>query len=449
MRSWLTTLVLAALALLLVPGHPRAEAAPNPIPVAADDASWGSRNAPVTLVVFTDFQCPFCGRLNDTLEELRKDFGAAQLRIVAKHFPLAFHQEARPAAEAAVAVRSLYGDERFWEFGAAAFPTLSKRKGDWKTVARQLGLSTSRLQQVIDGGAPARQVEADVKLGQSIGVRGTPASFVNGIALSGARPKADFAEVITEQLTAAKAKRAAGVPASRVSAQLTAENFTKPTPRGSRAKRPSPADDKTIWHVPVGTSPTQGPATALVTVVTFAEFQCPFCGRLQPTLQSLRAKFGGDLRLVFKHNPLPFHKRAEPAAHFTAEAFAQRGDRGFWEAHDLLFQHMRELEDDDLRGYAAQLRLDPARTMSAVQRRAHQATIDADAALARQVEARGTPTSFVNGRKVAGAQPLDVFETVVKQELARARDLRRKGVPAHRVYDEAIRQGRGGPSATP
>ena len=82
----------------------------------------------------------------------------------------------------------------------------------------------------------------------------------------------------------------------------------------------------------------RGKATAPVTIVEFADFQCPFCGRVEPTLSRSLAHYGDKVRLVWKHNPLPFHPRAEPAAELAIEARAQKGDKGFWAAHDLLFR---------------------------------------------------------------------------------------------------------------
>src|SRR6187431_3057143 len=82
---------------------------PSPVPVEADDTVWGEPNAPVTLVAFIDFQCPFCARAHQTVQALEQHYGADQLRVVYKHLPLDFHADALPAAVALQAVRELGG----------------------------------------------------------------------------------------------------------------------------------------------------------------------------------------------------------------------------------------------------------------------------------------------------------------------------------------------------
>ena len=94
-------------------------------------------------------------------------------------------------------------------------------------------------------------------------------------------------------------------------------------------------DDLTVHRIEVGRSPVRGKATAPVTIVEFADFQCPFCGRVAPTIAEVVKIYGDKVRLVWKNNPLAFHPRAEPAAEFAMDARAQKGDAGFWAAHDL------------------------------------------------------------------------------------------------------------------
>ncbi len=72
-------------------------------------------------------------------------------------------------------------------------------------------------------------------------------------------------------------------------------------------------------------------------MIEFSDFQCPFCRRVEPTLKGLRDKYGDKVRLVWKNEPLPFHPRAEPAAEAALEVRAEKGDKGFWDAHDKLF----------------------------------------------------------------------------------------------------------------
>ncbi len=91
------------------------------VPVFADDATWGGRLAPVTIVAFEDFQCPYCAKGAETLAKVQAEYGTEKLRVVFKNLPLPFHPNAGPAAEAAEGVRALGGNDAFWRFYAAAF----------------------------------------------------------------------------------------------------------------------------------------------------------------------------------------------------------------------------------------------------------------------------------------------------------------------------------------
>ena len=132
----------------------------------------------------------------------------------------------------------------------------------------------------------------------------------------------------------------------------------KAAPDKPDRKRPEQADDTSIWKVPVAKDdPIKGPKDALVTIVEFSEFQCPYCKRVNPTLQQVIDKYKDDVRIVWKDNALPFHKRAKPTATLARMAYVQKGDKGFWEAHDALFESQPKLEDTDLEAIAKKLGL--------------------------------------------------------------------------------------------
>ena len=103
-----------------------------------------------------------------------------------------------------------------------------------------------------------------------------------------------------------------------------------------------------MWKVPVSGSPVRGNVAAPVTIVEFSDFQCPFCKRAEVTIDKVRDTYGDKVRIVWKHDPLPFHPRAEPAAELALEARAKGGDAAFYRAHDKLFDSSPKLEDDDL-----------------------------------------------------------------------------------------------------
>lgn len=186
------------------------------------------------------------------------------------------------------------------------------------------------------------------------------------------------------------------------------------------ARSPGQADSETL---PVGNSPIIGPHAALVTVVEFGDFQCPFCARVAETLRRLRAHFGNDLRIVWKNNPLPTHGDAQLAAEAAMEAHAQRGNAGFWRLHDLIFEHREQLARADLERYAQMLGLDMVRFRAALDARTHRDAITRDQQLAGHLRATGTPTFFINGTQITGAHPYERFEQLIDAVLARARTI--------------------------
>ena len=187
-------------------------------------------------------------------------------------------------------------------------------------------------------------------------------------------------------------------------------------------------------RVPVEGAPGIGTESPLVTLVVFSDFQCPFCSRLEPTLAQLLRDYREDVRIYFRHYPLPFHEHARDAAEAAIEAGIQGGDAAFFRYHDALFEHQNALETEDLVRYAVELGLDGERMRRALVTHAHAARVDADLAEGRDAGVQGTPATFVNGRLVSGAQPYDAFAEVIDQELATARAMVEGGVPRDQVY---------------
>jgi protein-disulfide isomerase len=168
---------------------------------------------------------------------------------------------------------------------------------------------------------------------------------------------------------------------------------------------------------PVGDSPTRGPADAWVTMVEFADFQCPYCGRATATLSDLEIAYPTDLRLVFKHFPLSFHPHAMDAA--LAAECAREQDR-FWEMHDLLFAHQARLEMTDLESYAGQAGVDLDVWRGCFASDAPRGRIAADKELGLEAGISGTPTFFVNGEVIEGAAPTADFRRLIDAVLATA-----------------------------
>lgn len=408
---------------------------PGPVPVTRADPARGSRLAPVTLVVFSDFECPFCQRMSPTLKQLEQRYGPEQLRVVWKNYPLGFHREARPTAEAAMAVFAHYGPSAFWKFHDAIFDAQERLSPAVAQAAlRQAGVSPEALPSLLQDGAAARKVDADLALAARLGVSGTPASFVNGVLISGAESFSAFAEVIDAQLGAARALRAQGTPPERIYATLTQKNLAPPE-RARGEEDEDEAQAAKVRLVPVGDSPVRGKSTALVTLMMFGDFECSYCGRVMPTIDQLSAQYGDKLRIVWKNSPLAFHRRAEPAAELALEARAQKGDAVFWEVHHRLLSDPKALDDDALARIAADLKLNVAAVKQAIASHRHAAVIEADSDLSDDLGVTGTPTFFVNGRALVGAQPIENFQALIGEEMAKAEALVAAGTPPAKVYE--------------
>jgi len=411
------------------------------VPVAADDPVWGAADAPVTMVEFSDLQCPFCSRVNTTLTQLRAKYGPSKLRIVYKHNPLPFHEHAMPAAKVAEAVRGQAGNQAFFAFLDLAFAHQTELSdGSLQSWVAAIGLDPNLV--LARAGLPqtTQKIEGDMALAVKLGANGTPAFRINGVTLSGAQPQSSFEEVIDAELVAAAQLQRAGTAPASVYPARVAVNFHAPTPT---ADEPEEKDDLTIWQVPAKGAPAIGPKDALVTIVEFYDYQCPFCRRVHATMTELLARYPKDLRLVMRQNPLPFHPRARPAANLALEARAEKGDTGFFAADSGLFDDARGLDDDALLKLGAELKLDPKKTEAAIHKDTHAAEIEADQDIATDFEAHGTPHFFINGMRISGARPTEDFVTAIDAQLKVAQELVKSGTPRARIYDEILSHAKG------
>jgi len=173
---------------------------PPSVDVAYDPARVkGDPKAPITIVEFSDFQCPFCKKTESTLNEVLTKY-KGQVKLAYMDFPLReIHQHAQKAAEAA---RCAGEQGKFWEYHDALYEDQSKMDGtELLTHARKLNLNEKSFQSCLESGRFKSKVDADTELGNKVGVAGTPGFFVNGVFLSGAQPAAEFEKIIDNQLS--------------------------------------------------------------------------------------------------------------------------------------------------------------------------------------------------------------------------------------------------------
>nr|WP_128796374.1 thioredoxin domain-containing protein [Corallococcus coralloides] len=400
---------------------------PTVFKVPVDGApTKGSVNALVTIVEFSDYECPFCSRAHNTVEQLLKDYGS-KLRVVMRQNPLSFHSHARPAALAALAA----GEQgKYWDMHNLLFANNKKLDGEsLEGYAKQLGLDVARWKADMASERLGATIDKDQALAQQMGASGTPAFFINGRFLSGAQPIGNFKALIDEELAKAEGLVKSGVAPSQVYARTIAKGVERAPAKAGQQQAEPPAAAKKI-EIP-SDSPSFGPATAKVTIVEWSDFECPFCSRAVPTLNKIKDTYGKDVRVVFRHQPLPMHSNAKIAAQASMAAHEQGK---FWEMHDKLFANQRALDRASLEKYAQELGLDMNKFKAALESSKISAKVDADSAAGSAVGANGTPAFFINGRFLSGAQPFEAFKPLIDQEIAKADKALAAGTKAEDLY---------------
>src|SRR5687768_6043646 len=165
--------------------------------------------------------------------------------------------------------------------------------------------------------------------------------------------------------------------------------------------------------------PAIGSASAPVTIVEFSDFQCPFCQRVAPTLKQVQKTYGDKVRIVWKDFPLT---QIHPEAFKAGEAAHCAGEQGkFWEYHDRLFANQQALQPDSLKKYAADAGLDAAKFNACVDTSKYGDRVREGVAQGSRLGVNSTPTLYVNGRMMSGAQPYEAIAAVIDEELARAK----------------------------
>ncbi|MAQ17644.1 MAG: thioredoxin [Sandaracinus sp.] len=415
------------------------------VPLAEHNPIKGPADALVTIVEFSEFQCPFCSRVLPTTSRIMNEY-EGKVRIVWKNNVLPFHQNAMPAAILAMEAYEQGGDEKFWALHDVLFENQrALERADLERYAQQVGLNMEQVRAALDNEEHKDRIEADMELANSIGARGTPNFFINGVQVQGAQPFEAFKTIIDAQIAHAEQQLEAGTPRDQLYAQIVRNGKTSAAPPAAQQQqnaRPQP-DPNAVYKVEVTGEmlPQKGPDDALVTIVEFSDFECPFCSRVEPTVAQLVEDYGNDIRVIWMNNPLPFHQNAGPAAQAALEAYQQGGDAKFWQMHAKLFENQRALTRENLESYAQELGLNMGQFRAALDNNEHQAAITAQQAIARQMGATGTPSFFINGRNLRGAQPVQAFKAVIDEELAKARRLVQSGTARGQVYATTIRNG--------
>ena len=176
----------------------------------------------------------------------------------------------------------------------------------------------------------------------------------------------------------------------------------------NRGKRPQ-VDFNKVHKIPLASSKIRGNPAAPVTIVEFSDFQCPYCSKLQPTLKEVLKAYPNDVKLVYKDFPLSFHKQAKNAAK-AAHAAGEQGK--YWEMHDLVFEKYNKLTEEMFTEFAGKLGLDMAKFSADYKSTKYDKQIEQDIRLGRSVGVSGTPTLFMNGKRMRNRNLSD-FKTAI------------------------------------
>ncbi len=396
------------------------ETTPSTVPVLGDE------DAPITIVEFSDYQCPFCRRhVAETMPTLLAEMiETGRVRYEFKDFPLeSIHPEAGKASEAA---RCAAEQGAYWEMHDSIFENQQLWSGQanhtavFTQLADQLGLETTSFDACLSSDKYAAAVQADLDEGIALGVTGTPTFFIGGYGISGAQPFDLFEMVVgaieTDSLEAVF-REAYDAQVESLRAQRAAQGQQLPQAPQAPPPPSEPVD------VPIEGWPTIGNPDAPITIVEYTDFQCPYCNRyFEQTFPLVKENYidTGLVRYVFKDFPLSFHQQAPDAARAARCAHDQEA---FMPMHDLLFERQGQWSGrsdvvEILAGYAAELGLDTAVFNDCVSSGKYNDAIQADLAEGFQVGVSGTPSFLVNGNLLVGALPFSTFQQAIESLLA-------------------------------
>jgi protein-disulfide isomerase len=311
-------------------------------------------------------------------------------------------------------VRSEKGDKGFWEIHDKLFESQKDLSDDAIVkAAAAVGASADKAKKAIADHTYKKVLDGDSDLAEDFQANGTPHFFVNGRRLVGAQPEEKFDAIIDEEVKKAQDAIAKGTKPSEVYEVLTKDGKGPPDPAKKDVPKSLPGND-----------PARGNLSAKVTIHEWSDFQCPYCGRVEPTVSQVIKEYGDKIKFVWHDMPLPMHPDAPLAAQAAREAFKQKGPSAFWALHDKMFSNQQKIKRDDLDGYAKELNLDMDKWKAALDGSAHTAEIDADKKAGNDDGISGTPAFLIvpgnasQGYFINGAESYGKFRKLIERALA-------------------------------
>lgn len=396
---------------------------PADVPIDAPTTAFtmGDPNAPVTLVEYTDYQCPYCLRhVQETMPSLISE-GIENGRIfyVLKDFPLdSIHPE---AFEAAVAARCAGEQDLYLEMHDALFEsqTIWGGTGDesaiayFATLADDLGLDTAVYEACVASGSHEEFILASQTEGQELGVTGTPNFFFNGYFIRGGFRFEDLEPIIQLAEDGELEAFIADTAQANYEAQLAQYEQAK-------QQLDAPPEPTGPIDVPIENAYAIGDPDAPVTIVEYTDYQCPFCSRhFAQTYPLIKENYidTGIVRYVFKDFPLT---TIHPQAVIAAEAARCAGAQDAYEQmHDLLFAAQSEWSGNPdaeslFTQFAESMGLDGDAFATCLEEHTYETAVLADLDEGIGFGIRGTPSFFINGNFLSGAHPYETFVEAIE-----------------------------------
>ncbi len=384
-------------------------ATPATVVVAAADEppAFGPADAQVEVELFCALGDHGCRASYELLRQLWRRH-PARLRVLVRVIPLP-GRDGQLLAEAAF---EAHRQGRFFPF----LETLGRGARDAEGAAGRSGLDVAALRAALDERRHTRRVERDVARRDALGLVQTSALLWNGTPLVPAYRLDAFERAYDDAYARAKAVLASGVPPDKLQTALGREADRERRRRDRGGGRTALDLSGRRLSVSLESAPIRGEG-ADVTLVVFADFECPFCRRQTDVLRKLEASFPGRIRLAFKHFPLPFHPNARLAAQAAACAHRQ-GQGKFWALYDAFFRSTQPLTRETIDRLAGDVGLDTARLWADVGGGACAARVQADVDEGRTIGIEATPTLLVNGLKVTGMRSFTELRAIVAEELS-------------------------------
>lgn len=343
-----------------------------PLTAVAQTKTPAFTTSAVEIVVYSDFQCPFCAHFATAVREVQaKGIDGVPTTVRFKHFPLSIHPAALLAHQASVAAAE---QGKFWEMHDLLFARQAAvSRENLLLYAKSLKLDLERFRRDLDSERTRQLIEADRIEGEKLGIQGTPSFFVNGNRYSGTRSVDQLKDLVTSE--------------------------------NRRLQTLSEITDAVM---------SKGPADAPITLEFFADLQSPVTRPALSVLDQMLTKYPKTVRLQFRNFPLAFHQQSALA--HEATMIAARYGR-FWEFASFVLEHQDALKEQDLIVQAGQLGLDQRGFAETLQQHKYAPRVETDLIAGMKRGLRGSPVVFVNGKRIDGVPSMQLLTEYIEAEL--------------------------------